>query len=116
MTVVGHGRVGGGRRQRHRHDHDLLTGEDPAIDRNLDDGGLTSVGELEVGEKGGRIRIVGGALPMPTEEEDHRYGLRNYALTYSGLFLMENAIEHDVKRLGVKPKKKNRKKGKNRRR
>ena len=44
----------------------LLTGEDPAIDRNLDDGGLTSVGELEVGEKGGRIRIVGGALPTPT--------------------------------------------------
>ena len=78
----------------------LLTGEDPAIDRNLDDGGLTSVGELTVGQKGGRIRIVGGALPMPTETQDHRFGLRNYGLTYSGLFLMENAIQHDVKKLG----------------
>jgi hypothetical protein len=53
-----------------------------------------------VGKKGGRIRIVGGALPTPSEKQDHRYGLRNYALTYSGLFLMENAIQHDVKRLG----------------
>ena len=84
----------------------LLTGEDPAIDRNLDDGGLTSVGELSVGDAGGRIRIVGGALPTPTETEDHRYGLRNYALTYSGLFLMENSIRHDVAKLGVTPKKK----------
>jgi hypothetical protein len=82
-----------------------LTGEDPAVDRNLDDGSLTSVGELELGKRGGRIRVVGGALPMPTETQDHRYGLRNYALTYSGLFLMENAIEHDVKRLGKKRKK-----------
>ena len=41
---------------------------------------------------------------MPTETQDHRYGLRNYALTYSGLFLMENAIEHDVKGLGRKRK------------
>ena len=30
----------------------LLTGEDPAIDSNLDDGGLTSVGELKLGEEG----------------------------------------------------------------
>jgi hypothetical protein len=84
----------------------LLSGEDPAIDRNLDDGANTSVGELLVGDRGGRIRIVGGALPMPTETQDHRFGLRNYALTYSGLFLMENAIQHDVKKLGKSPKKK----------
>jgi hypothetical protein len=88
----------------------LMTGEDPAIDRNLDDGANTSVGELLVGDRGGRIRIVGGALPMPTETQDHRFGLRNYALTYSGLFLMENAIQHDVKKLGNSPKKKKRKK------
>ena len=81
----------------------LLTGEDPAIDRNLDDGGLTSIGELPVGDAGGLIRIVGGALPTPSEEQDHRYGLRNYALTYSGLFLMENAIQHDVEALGIDP-------------
>ncbi len=78
------------------------TRQDPALDRNLDDGSLTSVGELELGKRGGRIRIVGGALPTPTETQDHRYGLRNYVLTYSGLFLMENSIEHDVKRLGKK--------------
>ena len=58
-----------------------------------------------MGDRGGRIRIVGGALPMPTEKNDHRFGLRNYALTYSGLFLMENAIEHDVKALGKEKRK-----------
>ena len=74
------------------------TGEDPAADRQLDDGALTSVGELKLGK--GRIRIVGGALPMPTEKQDHRFGLRNYGLTYSGLYVMENAIRYDVKQLG----------------
>ena len=91
----------------------VTTGEDPALDRALDDGTLTSVGELLVGDAGGRIRVIGGALPMPTETQDHRFGLRNYALTYSGLFLMENSIQHDVAKLGVSPTKKakSRKKG-----
>ena len=80
------------------------TGEDPAADRQLDDGALTSVGELKLGK--GRIRIVGGALPMPTEKEDHRFGLRNYGLTYSGLYVMENAIRYDVKQLGRARRKK----------
>jgi hypothetical protein len=79
------------------------TGEDPGIDRNFDDGTLTSLGELSLGDAGGFVRIVGGALPTPSEEQDHRYGLRNYALTYSGLFLMENAIQHDVETLGIDP-------------
>jgi hypothetical protein len=61
----------------------------------------TSIGELAHGE--GKIRIVGGALPTPTEQQDHRYGLRNYALTYSGLFIMENSIEHDSPALGTEP-------------
>ena len=60
-----------------------------------------SVGELPLGA--GKVRIVGGALPTPTEENDHRYGLRNYALTYSGLFLMENSIQHDAEGLGEIP-------------
>ncbi len=76
------------------------TGEDPALDRQLDDGSLTSVGELKLGK--GRVRIVGGALPTPTEEQDHRFGLRNYGLTYSGLFLMENSIRYNAKGLGKK--------------
>ncbi len=49
-----------------------------------------SIGELALGE--GMVRIVGGALPTPTEDNDHRYGLRDYAMTYTGLFIMENAI------------------------
>ena len=60
---------------------------------------LVSVGELPLGK--GKIRIIGGALPRPTEEYDHRYGLRSYALTYSGLYLMENSIVHDVPNLGA---------------
>ena len=66
-----------------------------------DDGTRVSVGELTVGD--GRIRVIGGALPTPTEENDHRYGLRNYAMTYSGLFLMENSIRHDAPGLGETP-------------
>jgi hypothetical protein len=63
-----------------------------------DDGTQASIGELKFGK--GLIRIVGGALPTPTEENDHRYGLRDYGLTYSGLYVMENAIKHDVPTLG----------------
>ncbi|MEA2451468.1 MAG: hypothetical protein QOG04_178 [Actinomycetota bacterium] len=52
--------------------------------------GLVSVGEITLGQ--GDIRIVGGALPMPTEKYDHRYGLRDYAMTYTGLYIMENSL------------------------
>jgi len=62
---------------------------------------LVSIGQAPLGK--GQIRIVGGALPMPTEEHDHRYGLRNYAMTYTGLFVMENSLEHDVPELGNGP-------------
>ncbi|MBW3664066.1 MAG: hypothetical protein KY469_13270 [Actinobacteria bacterium] len=58
-----------------------------------------SLGELPLGA--GQIRVIGGALPTPTEEQDHRYGLRDYGLTYSGLFILENAIQHDADALGV---------------
>jgi hypothetical protein len=63
-----------------------------------DDQTQTSIGELKLGK--GLVRIVGGALPMPTEENDHRYGLRDYSPTYSGLFVLENSLEHDVSALG----------------
>ncbi len=62
--------------------------------------GSVSLGEMPFGE--GIVRVVGGALPMPTEENDHRYGLRNYAMTYSGLYIMENAIRWDAENLGIK--------------
>jgi hypothetical protein len=67
-----------------------------------DDGSQTSVGELKLGK--GQIRIMGGGLPMPTEINDHRYGLKDYALTYSGLYIMENSIVHDAPNLGPKAK------------
>jgi len=64
-----------------------------------DDGAQVSVGEVAVGD--GIVRIMGGGLPMPTTEESHHpYGLRDYSLTYSGLYIMENAIVHDAANLG----------------
>jgi hypothetical protein len=66
-----------------------------------DDGTQTSVGELPLGE--GRIRILGGGLGMPTEVNDHRYGLKDYSLTYSGLYILENSIVHDAESLGEAP-------------
>jgi hypothetical protein len=59
---------------------------------------VTSIGELKVKE--GFIRVVGGALPTPTETNDHRYGLKSYAMTYTGLYIMENAIKNDAPGLG----------------
>ena len=64
-----------------------------------DDGTRVSIGELPLGD--GQVRIVGGALPTATEDNDHRYGLRDYAMTYTALFIMENAIQHDVAELGA---------------
>ncbi len=64
MTVVATERVRGrGRRRCSGRRAPDGTGEDPEIDRQLDDGSLTSVGEVALGE--GRVRIVGGALPTP---------------------------------------------------
>jgi hypothetical protein len=66
-----------------------------------DDGTRTSVGELPLGS--GKIRILGGGLGMPTEVNDHRYGLRDYSLTYTGLFILENSMKHDAADLGGAP-------------
>jgi hypothetical protein len=49
----------------------------------------------------GQVQVVGGALPTPTEDNDHRYGLRDYGLTYSGLYIMENAVRYDAPGLGA---------------
>lgn len=64
-------------------------------------GTQTSVGELSLGD--GVIRIMGGGLRMPTEANDHRYGLKDYSLTYSGLYIMENSMIHDHPELGELP-------------
>jgi hypothetical protein len=39
------------------------------------------------------VRVVGAALPMPTEQFYHPFGLANYALTYSGYQVLQNALQ-----------------------
>jgi hypothetical protein len=56
-----------------------------------------SVGEAPLGE--GKIRITNG-LRMANETLDHRYGLKDFALTYSGLYILENSMVHDAAGLG----------------
>lgn len=60
---------------------------------------LVTLGRITVGK--GRVQVVGGALPTPSEDLDHRYGLRDYGLTYSGLYVMENAVRYDAPGLGA---------------
>lgn len=50
-----------------------------------------TLGELKLGA--GTIRIVGALLPMPTEQYDHPFGLANYALTYTGYQVLNNALQ-----------------------
>ena len=61
--------------------------------------GAVTLGRLTVGK--GKVQVVGGALPTPTEDNDHRFGLRDYGLTYSGLYVMENAVTYDAPGLGA---------------
>ena len=58
-----------------------------------------TLGRIPVGK--GRVQVIGGALPTPSEDLDHRFGLRDYGLTYSGLYIMENAIRYDAPGLGA---------------
>ncbi len=52
-----------------------------------------SLGELEVSE--GVVRIIGGLLPEPTQDNFHPYGLSAHALTYTGYQVFENATTHE---------------------
>jgi hypothetical protein len=51
-----------------------------------------SLGELPFGT--GAIRIAGAMLPDPSEENYHPYGLRSYALTYTGYQVFENLVDY----------------------
>ena len=62
--------------------------------------GDVTLGRLRLGK--GMVQVVGGALPTPSEDNDHRFGLRDFALTYSGLYVMENAVRYDAAGLGAK--------------
>ncbi|MDQ3941254.1 MAG: hypothetical protein M3238_07890, partial [Actinomycetota bacterium] len=61
-------------------------------------GGLEQIsfGEIRLGR--GRIRFIGGVLPMPTKAFDHPFGLASYALTYSGYQMLQNALTWDKPR------------------
>jgi hypothetical protein len=54
--------------------------------------GRTAYGEVPLGK--GRIRFLGALLPDPTEAFDHRYGLQNYAVTYTGYTLLQNMLKY----------------------
>ena len=51
----------------------------------------TTLGELALGK--GVVRVVGALLPMPTDQSYHPFGLANYALTYSGYQVLQNALQ-----------------------
>jgi uncharacterized repeat protein (TIGR01451 family) len=50
-----------------------------------------SFGELEVGS--GVVRVIGALAPMPTDQYYHPFGLANYALTYTGYQVLNNALQ-----------------------
>ena len=58
--------------------------------------GTTSTDEVTLGELAlgkGVVRVVGAVLPMPTEHYYHPFGLANYAVTYSGYQVLQNALQ-----------------------
>lgn len=56
----------------------------------LDPGGSVIVGDLPLGR--GRIVLVGGLLPQPTEAYFHPYGLQGHGVTYTGYQILVNAL------------------------
>ncbi len=49
-------------------------------------------GEIPLGQ--GQVRVLGSLLPMPTLANDHRFGVADYALTYTGYELARNMFDH----------------------
>jgi hypothetical protein len=52
--------------------------------------GKTSLGELKVGK--GKVRIIGSLLPDPSGDYAHPFGVADYAVTYVGYILFDNAV------------------------
>jgi hypothetical protein len=50
-----------------------------------------TLGELPLGS--GVVRVIGALLPMPSEQYYHPFGLSNYALTYTGYQVLNNALQ-----------------------
>jgi hypothetical protein len=62
----------------------------------LSEGDLVNLGEARLGQ--GTVRIAGIMLPdpvfAPDERNDHRFGLADYALTYTGWEVLQNLIDY----------------------
>ena len=65
---------------------DSGTGGAAAVDN------VVTYGELKLGK--GRVRIIGGLLPQPTQAFDHQEGLEPHAVTYTGYFLVERLTSY----------------------
>lgn len=48
------------------------------------------LGDVPMGQ--GRIVVIGGLLPQPTENFFHPYGLANYSVTHVGYQVFLNAL------------------------
>jgi hypothetical protein len=56
----------------------------------LDQRGTVMLGDLALGE--GRVVVIGGLLPQPSEEHFHPYGLADYSVTSTGYQVLLNAL------------------------
>ncbi|NNF63953.1 MAG: tandem-95 repeat protein [Acidimicrobiia bacterium] len=58
--------------------------------------GVTGPGQVTLGELAhgaGVVRIIGPLLPMPSQQYYHPFGLADYALTYTGYQVLNNALQ-----------------------
>ena len=55
-------------------------------------GERTNISYGEIRYRGGRIRLIGALLPMPTKKFDNPFGLASYGLTYSGYQMLRNSL------------------------
>jgi murein tripeptide amidase MpaA len=55
-----------------------------------DQRGTVMLGDLPVGE--GRVVVIGGLLPQPSEDHFHPYGLADYSVTSTGYQVLLNAL------------------------
>lgn len=56
----------------------------------LDQRGTVMLGDMKVGD--GRVVVIGGLLPQPTESYFHPYGLADYSVTSTGYQVLLNAL------------------------
>jgi hypothetical protein len=58
------------------------------------EGALASLGRVRVGS--GTIDFLGGALPMPTQAYDHRYGLADYSVSALTYWVLMNSLGGEI--------------------